>query len=85
MSLNISDGDNPSEWHNRVKSSNTTSGTIVASLAVALPIVDGSPVERDINDWASASVESMLLRIRQGLAAEYMRRALALAPLRRIT
>ena len=59
----------------RLKSSDTTSGTFVESSAVALPKYDGNPVERDHKAWASESLEVMLLRVRQGVADEYFRRA----------
>lgn len=65
----------PLAVHTRLKSSATTSGTLVPSSAVALPKYAGKPVERDNGTWASESLEVMLLRVRQGVADEYFRRA----------
>jgi hypothetical protein len=72
MSRNNSDSVSPSDRDKRTKSSLTGSGTLHFKSFVALPKCAGSPVERDINTWASSSVSDMLGRVKKMARSEYL-------------
>lgn len=76
MSRNNSDSVNPQEWANCENAHLTSSGTLVFTSAVALPMRAGSPVEREkMASWESLAVAALWMHCSGVVAAEL--RALA--------
>lgn len=73
MSRSNSDSVNPQEWANCPKAHLTSSGTLVLTSAVALPMRAGSPVEREkMVSWESLAVASLWIRC-SGVVADELR------------